>query len=59
VVVVVAVVVVVVVVPVTEASMVVKGIVVASVLSGSKSHISSSVGILWEAVLHVFAVCSA
>jgi hypothetical protein len=49
------------VVPVAEASVVVLVIVAVAVLSGSNSHISSIVGILWEAVLHLhaFAVCSA
>jgi hypothetical protein len=49
------------VVPVAEASVVVlvTVAVAVAVLSGSNSHISSNVGILWEAVLHVFAVCSA
>jgi len=47
------------VVPVAEASVLVLVTVAVAVLSGSNSHISSNVGILWEAVLHVFAVCSA
>ena len=47
------------VVPVTEASVVVLVAVAVAVLSVSNSHISSNVVILWEAVLHVFAVCSA